>query len=57
MRVEKDMEDESEGCTTRNNNYKVTKWLKEIGIKTQITELQKTLLLHNAQILQKVFEV
>ena len=57
MRAEKDMEDESEGCTTRNNNYKVTKWLKEIGIKTQITELQKTLLLHNAQILRKVFEV
>ena len=32
-------------------------WLKEIGVETQITELQKTVLLHTAQILWKVLEV
>ena len=41
------------GTTT----IKLRNWSKEIGIKTQMIELQKTLLLHNAQILQKVFEV
>ena len=32
-------------------------WSKERGIETQITELQKTVLLHTAQILLKVLEV
>ena len=30
---------------------KLRNWLKEIGIETQITEMQKTVLLHAAQIL------
>ena len=38
-------------------SIKLRNWLKEIGIKTQITELQKTVLLHTARILQKVLEV
>ena len=36
---------------------KLRNWLKEICIETQITELQKTVLLHTAQILQKVLEI
>ena len=36
---------------------KLRKWLKELGIETQTTELQKTVLLHTAQILQKVLEI
>ena len=32
-------------------------WLKEIGIETQITELQKTVLLHTARILPEVLDV
>ena len=33
---------------------KLRNWIKEIGIETKIIELQKTALLHTAQILQKV---
>ena len=36
---------------------KLGNWLKEIGIETQITELQKTVLLHTARILRKVLEI
>ena len=36
---------------------KLKNWLKEIGIETQITELQKTVLLHTARILRKVLEI
>ena len=36
---------------------KLRNWLREIGIKTQITEVQKTVLLHTVQILPKVLEV
>ena len=36
---------------------KLRSWLKEIGIEIQITELQKTVLLHTARILRKVLEV
>ena len=36
---------------------KLRSWLKEIAIETQITELQKTLLLHTARILRKVLEI
>ena len=36
---------------------KLRKWLKELGIETQTTELQKTILIHIAQILQKVLEI
>ena len=36
---------------------KLRNWLKEIGIETQITELQKTVLLNTARILQKVLEI
>ena len=36
---------------------KLRNWLKEIGIETQITELQKTVLLHTARILRKVLEI
>ena len=35
---------------------KLRNWLKEIGIETQIIELQKTLLLHTPQILREVLE-
>ena len=33
------------------------KWLSEIGLVTQITDLQKTILLHKARILGKVFKI
>ena len=36
---------------------KLRNWLKEIGIETQITKLQKIVLLHTARILPKVLEV
>ena len=36
---------------------KLRNWLNEIGIETQITELQKIALLHTPRILQKVLEV
>ena len=36
---------------------KLRYWLKEIGIETQITELQTTAILGTAQILQKVLEI
>ena len=36
---------------------KLRNWLKKIGIETQITELQKTALLHTARILRKILEV
>ena len=36
---------------------KLRNWLKEIGIETQITELEKTVLLHTARILRKVLEI
>ena len=36
---------------------KLRNWLKEIDIETQITEVQKTVLLHTAWILRKVLEV
>ena len=32
-------------------------YLKKIGIETQITEFQKTVLLHTAGILQEVFDI
>ena len=32
-------------------------YLKKIGIETQITEFQKTVLLHTAWILQEVFDI
>ena len=32
---------------------KLRNWLNEIGIETQIRELQKTVLLHTARILRK----
>ena len=32
-------------------------WIKEIDTETQITQLQKTVFLHTAQILRKVLEV
>ena len=35
---------------------KLRNWLKEIGTGTQIMELQKTLLLHTAQILQEILD-
>ena len=36
---------------------KLRNWLKEIGIETQITELQKTVLVHTVRILRKVLEI
>ena len=36
---------------------KLRNWLTEIGTKTQITELQKAVLLHTAWNLQKLLEV
>ena len=36
---------------------KLRNWLKEISIEAQITELQKTVLLHTVRILRKVYEV
>ena len=36
---------------------KLRNWSKEIGIQTQITELQKTALLNTARILRRVLEV
>ena len=36
---------------------KLKNWLKEIVIETQITELQKTVLLYTARILRKVLEI
>ena len=36
---------------------KLRYWLKETDTETQITELQKTVLLNTASILQKVLEV
>ena len=36
---------------------KLKNWLKKIAIETQITELQKTVLLHTASILRKVLEI
>ena len=61
-RIEKDMENESQGYiiflgalgTTR---IKFRNWLNEIGIETQITELEKIVLLHIARVLRKVLEV
>ena len=50
MRVEEDMEHESQGYTIsdkcpRNNTHKVKKLVKGNYIETQIRELQKTVLL------------
>ena len=61
-RGEKDMEHESQGYTTssrwpRNNTHKVKTLVKgnrSIGTETHRTELQETVLLHTAQIFQKV---
>ena len=38
-------------------SMKLRNWLTEIGIKTQITELQKAVLLQTARIFQKLLEV
>ena len=38
-------------------HMKLRNWLKKIGIETEITELQKTVLLHTARIFQKVLEI
>ena len=36
---------------------KLKKRLEDIGIETRVTELQKTVILHSARILRKVFEI
>ena len=36
---------------------KLRKWLREIGIETQISELEKTVHIHTAQILPKVLDI
>ena len=41
----------------RTTPIKLRNWLKEIGIETQKTELQKTVLLHTSRIIRKVLEV
>ena len=42
--------------TPGKKRIKLRNWLKEIGMETQITELQRTVL-HTARILRKVLEV
>ena len=44
------MEDESQGYTIsdRLTLIKLRNWLQKIGIETEISKLQKTVLLHNA---------
>ena len=36
---------------------KLKKRLEDIGIETQVTELQKTVILHSARILRKALEI
>ena len=36
---------------------KLKQWLSDIGIETRIVELQKTIILYSARILQNVLEV
>ena len=44
-------------CALGTTPISLRNWLKETGIETQITELQQTVLLYTAQILQNVLEV
>ena len=43
----------SDRCPRNKKQMKLRNWLNEIGIETQISELQKTVLLHTARILRK----